>query len=199
VIQGMEVVQQIVQGDIVREVRIVRVGRAARGFEVDEESFRTMRGEAERTVAEAAARKQQEEEALIRSRWPDAQAAAQGARFIILESGTGALPAPDAALELSYTGQTLAGMRFCSSIEGTPQPGDQAGAFVYEPGKTRIIPALMEAVKTMRPGERRLLIVPAVQAYGNAGFYARQREGEKRFVISPNTTLIYEITLLKVR
>jgi len=50
----------------------------------------------------------------------------------------------------------------------------------------------------MRPGERRLLIVPAVQAYGTSGFYARQREGEKRFVISPNTTLVYEITVLGI-
>jgi len=51
----------------------------------------------------------------------------------------------------------------------------------------------------MRAGEKRLLIVPAAQAYGTSGFYARPREGEKRFVISPNTTLVYEITVLRVR
>ena len=67
------------------------------------------------------------------------------------------------------------------------------------PGKTRVIPALEEALRDMRAGEKRLLIVPAAQAYGTSGFYARPREGEKRFVISPNTTLVYEITVLRVR
>jgi peptidylprolyl isomerase len=152
---------------------------------------------AERAVAEADSAKQRKEEAMILSRWPDAEAASQGVRFIILQPGRG--EKPGAGLELSYTGQTLDGTRFCSSPDGTPQPGDKAQSFVYEPGKTHVIPALMEAVKTMRPGERRLLIVPAVQAYGNSGFYARQREGEKRFVISPNTTLIYELELLGIK
>jgi peptidylprolyl isomerase len=197
VIQGMEVVEEIVQGDIVHEIRIVRVGREARAFEVSEEKFRGMVENAERAVAEADSAKQRKEEAMILSRWPDAEAASQGVRFIILQPGRG--EKPGAGLELSYTGQTLDGTRFCSSPDGTPQPGDKAQSFVYEPGKTHVIPALMEAVKTMRPGERRLLIVPAVQAYGNSGFYARQREGEKRFVISPNTTLIYELELLGIK
>jgi len=199
VIQGMEVVEQIAQGDIIREILIVRVGKDSRDFQVSEESFRTMVEDAEKAIAEAEAKKQQEEEALIRSRWPDAEVTAQGTRFINLESGSGAQPAPDAALELSYTGQTLAGTRFCSSADGTPQPGAQAQPFVYAPGKIRIIPGIAEALITMRPGEKRILIVPASQAYGTSGFYAKPREGEKRFVISPNTTLVYEITVLKVR
>jgi len=76
VIQGMEVVKEIVQGDIVHEILIVRVGRAARRFEVNEESFRTMVEEAERAVAEAAVKKQEAEEALIHSRWPNTERSA---------------------------------------------------------------------------------------------------------------------------
>lgn len=197
VIQGMEVVEEIVQGDIVHEIRIVRIGREARDFKVSEDKFRGMVEDAKRAVAEADSAKQRKEEAMILSRWPEAETAAQGVRFIILQPGRGAKP--DAGLELSYTGQTLDGTRFCSSPDGTPQPGDQAQSFAYEPGKTRVIPALAEAVKTMRPGERRLLIISAAQGYGTSGFYARQKEGEKRFVISPNTTLIYEIELLALK
>jgi peptidylprolyl isomerase len=197
VIRGMDVVEQIAQGDIIREIRIVRVGKNARDFEVSEEAFRGMVEDAEKTVAEAEAKKQQEEEALIRSRWPDAEAAAHGVRFVILQPGRGERAKPEARLELSYTGQTLTGTQFCSSADGIPQPGNQAQPFVYEPGKTRVIPALEEALRDMRPGEKRLLIVPAAQAYDTSGFYARQREGEKRFVISPNTTLVYELMLLR--
>ncbi|MGB2907378.1 MAG: peptidylprolyl isomerase [Candidatus Aminicenantaceae bacterium] len=199
VFRGMEVVNQIAQGNIIREIRIVRVGRAARRFEVSEESFRNMVEDAEKAVAEAEAKRQQEEDALIHSRWPDAEAAAHGVLFIILQPGREEMAQPDARLELSYTGQTLAGTRFCSSADGTPQPGDQAQPFVYEPGETRVIPAVEEALKVMRPEEKRLLIVPAAQAYGTSGFYAMQREGEKRFVISPNTTLVYEIELLEIK
>jgi len=50
----------------------------------------------------------------------------------------------------------------------------------------------------MKKGEKRLVIVPSDQAYGTGGFYARQREGEKRFVISPNTILVYEVELLDI-
>ena len=50
----------------------------------------------------------------------------------------------------------------------------------------------------MRKGERRLLIVPAGQGYKTSGFYAIQRPGEKRFVISPNTLLVYEIEVLDI-
>jgi len=199
VIRGMDVVEQIAQGDIIRKIRIVRVGKDARDFEASEEKFHSLVKDAEKTVAEAEAKKQQEEEALIRSRWPEAEAAAHGVRFVALQPGRGDRAEPDARLELSYTGQTLAGTWFCSSADGTPQSGDQAQPFVYEPGKIRVIPAIMEALRDMRAGEKRLLIVPAAQAYGTSGFYARPREGEKRFVISPNTTLVYKITVLRVR
>ena len=47
----------------------------------------------------------------------------------------------------------------------------------------------------MKKGEIRTLIVPADQAYGKAGFYAKERQGQKRFVISPNTVIVYSIEL----
>jgi FKBP-type peptidyl-prolyl cis-trans isomerase len=50
----------------------------------------------------------------------------------------------------------------------------------------------------MKKGEKRLLIVPAGQGYKASGFYAKQRPGEKRFVISPNTLLVYEVEVLDV-
>jgi FKBP-type peptidyl-prolyl cis-trans isomerase len=48
----------------------------------------------------------------------------------------------------------------------------------------------------MQKGEKRVIILPASLAYGTRGFYAQQKPGEKRFVISPNTTLVYEIELI---
>ena len=51
----------------------------------------------------------------------------------------------------------------------------------------------------MKSGEKRALILPAEHAYGNSGFYAKDIPGQKRFVISPNTTLIYEIELIDIK
>jgi len=48
----------------------------------------------------------------------------------------------------------------------------------------------------MLPGEKRVLIVPASLGYGVTGFYAREEPGEKRFVISPDSMLIYEVEIL---
>jgi len=62
-------------------------------------------------------------------------------------------------------------------------------------GSNAITRGFDAAVTTMRHGEKRLVIVPAALAYGTSGYYAPSREGERRFVISPNTMLIYEITL----
>ena len=35
--------------------------------------------------------------------------------------------------------------------------------------------------------------------YTANGFYAKQRPGEKRFVISPNTLLVYEVEVLDIK
>jgi FKBP-type peptidyl-prolyl cis-trans isomerase len=74
-------------------------------------------------------------------------------------------------------------------------PGGKAEAFEYEVGKTRITPALDEAIESMKPGDRRIVIAQGALAYGTAGFYAKEVPGKKRFVISPNTTLVYEVEI----
>jgi FKBP-type peptidyl-prolyl cis-trans isomerase len=49
----------------------------------------------------------------------------------------------------------------------------------------------------MKKGEKRLVVVPAEMGYKTTGFYARERPNEKRFVISPNTLLVYEVERLE--
>ena len=51
----------------------------------------------------------------------------------------------------------------------------------------------------MKKGEKRLVIVRPEMGYTANGFYARQRPGEKRFVISPNTLLVYEVEILDIK
>jgi cyclophilin family peptidyl-prolyl cis-trans isomerase len=198
VIQGMVVVFAIEQGDVIRSVTIVRAGKKARAFRPDEATFRAMVTAAEARVKQEEAQKKREEEKLIQSRWPEAVITESGLRHLVLRAGSGPRPSPDAKLELTYTGQTLEGIFFSSSGDGSPHPGNEASPFVYEPGVTPLIPALRDTVEDLNLGEQRLLIVPASQAYGIRGYYAPEIKGEPRFVISPNTTLVFEITLRRI-
>lgn len=49
----------------------------------------------------------------------------------------------------------------------------------------------------MKACEIRTVIVPSSIAYGMNGFYGKSIPGKKRFVISPNTRLIYALNYLK--
>ena len=106
----------------------------------------------------------------------------------------GEAPKAGEPVTVTYTGRFLDGRRFCSTADaGRPTFCGVPESFAYEVGKTRVTPALDEAVAAMRRGERRIVIAPATLGYGTSGFTAREVPGEKRFVISPNTTLVYEI------
>jgi hypothetical protein len=94
----------------------------------------------------------------------------------------------------------LDGRPFASSAdEGRPVPGTAAVPFDYVAGTSRVTPALDEAVASMRAGERRTLIAQGALGYGRSGFTAREKPGERRFVIPPNTTLVYEIEVVAIK
>lgn len=196
VIAGMNVVMSIVQGDSVKSIKIVRIGKKAEQFKPDTDSFNRMVESAKLRVKETEEKKKRDEEALIAKNWPNAQTAENGVKYVILKSGTGEKPTAGAILIVRYTGKLLDGRVFCSSTDGKPAQEDTAAVFQYEIGKNRVNSGFDSAVRDMKSGEKRLIIVPSNLAYGTSGFYGQEKQGEKRFVFSPNTTLIYEIELL---
>lgn len=199
VIEGMDVVLSIVQGDEIQTVKIIRVGRAAKAFRPTTAGFRAMVEEAQARVKEADARRKAEEEDLILKNWPNAVAGESGLKFIILREGQGKTPAAGEIAKVLYTGKCLlSGKAFVSTTpDGMPYWGDTAEPFVYEIGKTTVNPGLDSALAAMKKGEKRLVIVPSDMGYKTSGFYAKERPNEKRFVISPNTLLVYELERLE--
>jgi cyclophilin family peptidyl-prolyl cis-trans isomerase len=196
VVRGMDVVMSIVQGDVVESVKIVRVGKKANAFKPDTAMFTKMADAARAQVKEADERKARSETAQIAKRWPAAVTSPKGAKFVVLREVMGQRVQPGQKIKVVYTGRYLNGGQFSSSIdEGRPVPGQKAEAFDYEVGKTRITPALDEAIENMKPGDRRIVIAQGALAYGASGFYAKEVPGKKRFVISPNTTLVYEVEI----
>jgi peptidylprolyl isomerase len=200
VFSGLDVVNRITQGDVVNHVRIVRVGNKAALFKSDEESFRALVDAAQLRVKAADEQKALDEAALIRKSWPNAVLSAKGTKFIVRRKGSGGPAAPGQTMTVRYTGRLLDGRPFASSAEeGRPVPGAVATVFDYEAGRTRINPGVDEALLEMRPGGKRTVIVQGAAGYGTGGYTSREKPGEKRFVISPNTTLIYDIEVIAIR
>ena len=200
VVEGMDVVMSIVQGDVVQKVGIIRVGKKAKAFKPTTASFKDLVEEAKVRVERADAEKKAREDDLVKASWPDAVEGEGGVKFEILNLGRGTPPAPGAVFRAVYSGNApLAGKAFVSTSEnGLPYWGETPEPFEFVVGTTKVNPAVDAALASMKKGEKRLLVVPAGQGYKTSGFYAKQRPGEKRFVISPNTLLVYEIEILDI-
>ena len=199
VVEGMDAVFAIVQGDEVRSVRILRNGPEAAAFRPTTESFMAMVAEARTRVQQAEERKKAEEAEIIRRNWPVAVVGDDGVRHVVVREGSGEVPGPGTRLKVSYSGKSLYDLRFVSSAEGgKPAFGDRPEPFEMVVGKGLVNRGFDAAVAGMKPGEKRIIIVPAQLAYGTAGFYDKERPGQKRFHISPNTTLVYEVEVLEV-
>jgi cyclophilin family peptidyl-prolyl cis-trans isomerase len=201
VVAGMDAVMAIVQDDLVETVRIVRVGRKARTFRLTTASFRALVEEAKARVVEADAERKAREDEYVRTSWPGLVRDKDGGESVVLREGLGAPPAPGAVIKAVYTGQApLAGKSFVSTVdEGKPYWGEVPEPFEFTVGTARINPGLDAAIGRMKKGEKRLVIVRPEMGYTANGFYARQRPGEKRFVISPNTLLVYEVEILDIK
>jgi FKBP-type peptidyl-prolyl cis-trans isomerase len=104
---------------------------------------------------------------------------ASGLRYVVLKSGgaKGALTKPSDMIVVHYEGWLLNGKVFDSSYQrGEPQPF-QAG---------QLIPAWVEALQMMRPGDQWEIYAPSQIAYGEQGAD-----------IPPNSDLVFRLEILQ--
>lgn len=104
-----------------------------------------------------------------------------GLQYEVLAEGDG--PQPEAAdqVEVHYTGKLIDGTVFDSSVDrGIP------ATF----GVTQVIPGWVEALQLMKAGSKWRLFIPSNLAYGP--------NGAPGSPIGPNSTLIFDVELLKV-
>jgi cyclophilin family peptidyl-prolyl cis-trans isomerase len=208
VVDGLDVVMRIVQGDVVESVRIVRVGARAQAFHPSTESFRAMVKAAEQRVADHIEKKKAAEREWVASHYSKATGPEGGVLTQQLAPGqateaNGPMFARYKGIELRYAGLTIGRtgppmeeIPFGSNADGVPGFVDPPQAFPVEPGKTKINPGLDGVIANMQPGERRIAVVPAASGYGRAGTYPPEIPGKRRFVVSPNALLVYEVELL---
>lgn len=108
------------------------------------------------------------------------QALASGVRWLDLEQGTGAEVTPGSTVTVHYIGHLKTGKKFASSVDK-----DKPATVTLKD----VIPGWREGIPGMKVGGKRRLIVPPELGYGVKGF---------KEVIPPNSTLVYEIELLRV-
>lgn len=110
---------------------------------------------------------------------PGVVTTASGLQYEVLEQGTGAKPKASDEVKVHYEGKLINGTVFDSSLaRGEPL------AF----GLSQVIPGWTEGLQLMQEGGKYRFFIPSDLAYGS------QNMGS----IPPNSTLIFEVTLIKV-
>ena len=183
VIEGMDVVQKIAQGDKMTKVEILRVGKAAKAFKCDQASWNARAAEAEAVAKKAAEARRQADLDLIAKKWPDLDKGADGIFQKTLKKGSGSLPGAGTAVSCLYKGMLLDGTVFDESKLHGNQP------ITFAVGVGQVIPGWDLVVASMRKGERRFVVLPPELAYGS-----RSVGG----VIPPDSFLAFELELVKV-
>lgn len=103
-----------------------------------------------------------------------------GLQYEVIKEGTGKQPTASDSVTVHYTGKLIDGTVFDSSVErGEP------ATF----GVTQVIPGWVEALQMMKEGAKWRLFIPSQLAYGPNG------AGN---IIGPNSTLIFDVELIKV-
>lgn len=104
-----------------------------------------------------------------------------GLQYEVLTEGDGPQPEATDQVEVHYTGKLIDGTVFDSSVDrGIP------ATF----GVTQVIPGWVEALQLMKAGAKWRLFIPSNLAYGP--------NGAPGSPIGPNSTLIFDVELLKV-
>lgn len=104
-----------------------------------------------------------------------------GLQYKVIEEGSGKTPAASDTVTVNYRGTLIDGSEFDSSYKrGEPATFPVGG----------VIPGWTEALQLMKEGAKWQVVIPSNLAYGERGAMP---------VIGPNSTLVFEVELIKVQ
>ena len=178
VVEGMDVVNAVEQGDSMIEVAIVRVGDEAEKWNAVE-TFRKFTGaKAER---EATAKQQQDE--LMGKLSEGFDETESGLRYKVIQKGDGVQPEKGQTVAVHYKGMFSDGGVFDDSYKrGAP--------IEFPVGMGNVIPGWDEGILLLNKGDKARFVIPSQLAYGEAGAGG---------VIPPNATLVFDVELMEIK
>jgi FKBP-type peptidyl-prolyl cis-trans isomerase len=118
----------------------------------------------------------------VEKTWPAAKKTNTGIRYIIEKPGEGEPPKPGDKVSVLYTGTLLDGKVFDHQL-------DPQHPLVFRVRRMAVIEGWDQVLQLMRPGEKRLVIIPSDFAYGSRGQLPS---------IPPNSPLVFDMQLVKV-
>lgn len=113
-----------------------------------------------------------------------------GVRFVFHERGTGPQAQPDSRVAVRYTGFLPDGHVFDANVAA-------GGPLRFRVGRGEVISGWDELLPLLPAGSRVRIWVPAALAYGVTG--VRDPDDDTRYLIPPNTNLVFELQVLSVR
>lgn len=181
VVQGLDVVSTIVQDDVIKTVKIIAKGKAAKDFvkTANQETFDSLIAEKATAIDEENARIAAE----VLADHPDFVELTDGVYYKQTKAGNGELPKQGDVLAVDYVGKLLDDTVFDSSIErGEPI------AFPVQTGQ--VIPGWDYMLSQMKEGEKGTVLLAPDMAYGARGAGP---------VIPPNAWLIFDLEFVENR
>ncbi|MCS6821626.1 MAG: FKBP-type peptidyl-prolyl cis-trans isomerase [Microscillaceae bacterium] len=138
----------------------------------------------ENAELEAKNKKKNEEELqkYIKEKGLKAERTQSGLYYVIEKQGTGKQPKPGDKVKVHYTGYTLQGNKFDSSV-------DRGQPFELLIGRGMVIQGWDEGIPLFKEGGKGKLLIPSHLAYGGQGAGG---------VIQPYQCLVFDIELVKV-
>ena len=178
VIEGMDIVNKIEQGDIIEKLTIIRKGSKAESF-----NAKLVFGSALEEVKAQELRNKAKSEAVLKDLQKGAKVTASGLSYKMIKTGNGIQAEKGKTVSVHYTGKLIDGTKFDSSY-------DRKEPIEFPLGEGRVIPGWDEGIALLRVGDKATFIIPSNLAYGERGAGG---------VIPPNATLIFDVELMDVK
>ncbi|MFH2092430.1 MAG: peptidylprolyl isomerase [Pseudomonadota bacterium] len=186
VVQGLDVLKKIGNGDIINSIEILRIGDDAKAFKADQQSFKALLEE--KTAKQKAEYQKQQIRLMVERKqyqarfdtemaltYPKVIKLASGLMFVIMKEGQGPSPAIGTIVKAHVTTMFKDGKVINTSTSGEPYD------ITVEEGEM-----VSEALITMKKGETRRLLVPYMLAFGEDGYKS----------IPPKSDLMIDVVLV---
>ena len=181
------VVNKIAQNDVIKSVKIIRLGDDAKKFTATQADF-------DRLSKEAAAKARAEREkklapkiAEVEKKYPDFKKDSNGIYYKIKKEGKGEKIGKGKNVTMEYKGYFVDGQVFDGSSKLLPG-GHEPISFVTNGG--RMIPGFDVTAQDMKVGELRTVVLPPDMAYGEDGIPG---------AIPGNTFLVFDMEVVSAK
>ena len=175
VVEGLDIVNEIQQDDVIDSIIILRVGDEAEKWN-STEVFNDFKDKKEILIKQRQLKEQQ----IIQNLSKDFEVTPSGLRYKILNKGNGDSPTKGDKVKVHYKGMLIDETVFDSSYKRN-QPIE------FNVGIGQVIPGWDEGIMLLKKGEKAKFIIPSNLGYGEAGAGG---------VIPSNATLVFEVELL---